>query len=101
MRDKAASSACPVGCLKKGRTEKMQHKDTLASPRHAAASDAAVRPTPRQWSTLEYLGAMTQTAALIAPAPFFWSPPFWVLTLMAGPTLPREATSSRPTAYRP
>lgn len=63
----------------------MRHKDALRAPRQDV-SDALGDAGRRQWSTLDYLQAMAVTAALIAPAPFFWNPPFWVLTLMHLPT---------------
>lgn len=60
-----------------------------------------------RWTDLDYLLAAGFAAALIAPAPFFWAPPFWVLMLMSpvsranqNPSgrvhLKREPTTSRP-----
>lgn len=57
----------------------------MGSPRQVASETAAFS-SPRQWSTLDYVQAMTATAALIAPVPFFWNPPFWVLALMTWQT---------------
>jgi len=37
----------------------------------------------RRWTDLDYLLAAAYAAALVAPAPFFWAPPFWVLALMS------------------
>jgi hypothetical protein len=33
--------------------------------------------------------ALVTVAGLIGPAPFFWAPPLWILTLMA-PRVPRR-----------
>lgn len=38
--------------------------------------------TGRRWSVPDYLLAAAHAAVLIAPAPFFWAPPFWVVLLM-------------------
>lgn len=44
------------------------------------------------WGMADAIGALLQTALLIAPAPFFWAPPVWVMLLM---TPPVEAASPR------
>jgi len=78
----------------------MRHDDVLRSP-GSVSLDAAVHSDPQRWSTLDYLQAMAVTAALIAPVPFFWNPPFWVLAFMTRPTTSRgsakRASRSPPT----
>lgn len=54
-----------------------------------AASATAELASRRPWSAPDYLPAMVATAAMIAPVPFFWNPPFWVPALMMAPARSR------------
>lgn len=40
---------------------------------------------PQRWAGWHYLVAAACTVPLIAPRPFFWNPPFWVLALLSAP----------------
>jgi hypothetical protein len=42
-----------------------------------------------RYSLADYLAAMGLTAALIAPAPFFWAPSAWILALLMRETIDR------------
>jgi len=43
------------------------------------------RRTTKRWTDWDYLVATAYTLALIAPCPFFWNPPFWILTFLSVP----------------
>lgn len=59
----------------------MRLEDAKSAPRakpNAGAQDVCCG----RWNDLDYVKAAVVTSTLIAPAPFFWAPPLWILALM-------------------
>lgn len=67
----------------------MRHENGLAEG--CAMGDSQTASHVERWSTWDYAVAAAYAALLIAPAPFFWAPPAWVLALMSLSGRPAEA----------
>lgn len=67
----------------------MRHK---GGARKAVAGNGSRRRRPEEeWSDCDYLIAAPYVALMIAPIPFFWAPPLWVLWALACPSETRPS----------